>query len=388
MRICTLLFVILSGTVYAQGEPELKSSDLKKISKPVADWIDARIANKPDKVSDAILSLEEQVAKLAKKTKDRNPLSYVYDWELTLHSLRKYATSGSLVKKGRVNDIEFAQAPYSVYLPSKYNPKKVNYPCVVLLGKDAAALIESLPSDVLDNAIVIAPDISSLSADVVMTYDAAVAVIVPVAKASQAYHLDRMRLFLVGVDDLGSHIAMQWGAITPHMFTSVACTTDASAKVMAPSNLALISNEVFADANAAATWCLEQPRTNPYPTEFEFEVPFASQSRVFLVHPVKFDSPEDPTEGGFAKVKVAVDRATNTISIDSDAVYRIKLYLNDVIVDLDKPLIIKRNGIDYTYQSSRSVGTMLEVFISSFDGAVYPAVIPEVDIPQPEPTKE
>ena len=33
MRICTLLFFVLSSFAFAQGEPELKSSDLKKISK-------------------------------------------------------------------------------------------------------------------------------------------------------------------------------------------------------------------------------------------------------------------------------------------------------------------------------------------------------------------
>ena len=48
----------------------------------------------------------------------------------------------------------------------------------------------------------------------------------------------------------------------------------------------------------------------------------------------------------------------------------------------------QRNGIDYTYQPSRSVGTMLQVFASSLDGAVFPATIQEVDIPQVEETKE
>ena len=63
MRICTLLFFVFSSFAFAQGEPELKSSDLKKISKYTGDWIDAKIDGDPSKLSDAIMSLEEQVVK-------------------------------------------------------------------------------------------------------------------------------------------------------------------------------------------------------------------------------------------------------------------------------------------------------------------------------------
>ncbi|MDP6963788.1 MAG: hypothetical protein QGF46_06435, partial [Planctomycetota bacterium] len=337
---------------------------------------------------DAILELEEQVKKLNKKLKGRNALSYVYDWELALHNARKFATSGKTVKKGKVNAIDFAQAPYSVHLPSKYNPKKVNYPCVVLLGAGSADQIESLPKEVLNEAIILAPDISQLSSDSVLTIDAIIAVVAPIARASQAYHLDRMRLFLVGADELGSQLALQWAAVTPHLYTGVATLNDQKDAISSPSNLSLIANQGFEDLATATSWCLEQQRTNPYPSEFEFEIPFAPQSRVFWVHPTKFDSPEDDESTDFAKVKVSVDRETNTISLDCEKVYRVKLYLNDVIVDLDKPITILRNGETYSYQASRSVGTMLEVFASSFDGAVFPAVIQEIDIPQAEDAKE
>jgi hypothetical protein len=387
MRICTLLFVALSSIASAQSEPELKSADLKKISKSTGAWIDALIDNNPSKASDAMVALEEQVTKLNKKK--RNALSYVYDWEIALHNSRKYATSGAAVKKGRVNDIDFAAAPYSVYLPKKYDPKKVNYPCIVLLGAIDADQIEALPAEVLDNAIIIRPDISSMSDDLVLTTEAAMALMMPVGQASQIYHLDRMRLFLVGTDELGSHLAAQWGAVMPHLFAGVSTIVDSKSKIAAADNLALVTNELSSSLAEATEWCLAQERCNPYPLEFEFEIPFAQQSRVFWIHPIKFDSPEDgPFTGELAKIKVSVDRATNTISIDATKIDRIKIYLNDVIVDLNKPVIIKRNGVDYTYQASRSVGTMLQVFKHSLDGAVFPAIIQEVDIPQAESTEE
>ena len=384
MRICTLLFFVFSSFAFAQGEPELKSSDLKKISKYTGDWIDAKIDGDSSKLSDAIMSLEGQVVKMAKSSKGRNPLSYVYDWEIALHQERKYATSGSTVKKGRVANVAFARAPYSVWLPKKYNPKKSSYPCVVLLGATAASVIESLPVEVLESMIILAPDISSLSEDLALTMETLISLIIPVSEASKAYHLDRMRLFMVGTDELGSVIAAQWGAVMPHLFAGVTSTTDVTGKIVGSKNLELVANTVMASANDAATWCAIQARTNPYPLNFEFEIPWPQQSRVFWVHPVKSDS----FEGELANIKVSVDRDSNTISIDSTSVERVKLYLNDAIVDLDKPVIIVRNGIDYTYQPSRSVGTMLEVFASSLDGAVFPATIQEVDIPQAEKTQE
>jgi hypothetical protein len=193
-----------------------------------------------------------------------------------------------------------------------------------------------------------------------------------------------MRLFMVGTDELGSVIAAQWGAVMPHLFAGVSGTTDVTAKIIGGKNLELVANTVMESANDAATWCAAQARTNAYPLDFEFEIPFSQQSRVFWVHPIKFDSPE----GQLANIKVSVDRDSNTISIDSDRVERVKLYLNDAIVDLDKPVVIVRNGVDYTYQPSRSVGTMLQVFANSLDGAVFPATIQEVDIPQAEETQE
>lgn len=384
MRICTLLFFVFSSFAFAQGEPELKSSDLKKISKYTGAWIDAKIDDDSSKMSDAIMSLEDQVLKMAKSLKGRNPLSYVYDWEIALHEARKYATSGSTVKKGRLLNVDFARAPYSVWLPKKYNPKKSSYPCIVLLGAKAASLVESLPVEILDNMIILAPDISSLSEDLALTIETAISIIIPVSEASKAYHLDRMRLFMVGTDDLGSVIASQWGAVMPHLFAGISSTTDVTAKILGGKNLGLVANTVMASVNDAVTWCSIQNRTNAYPLDFEFEIPFSQQSRVFWIHPIKFDS----SEGQLANIKVSVDRDSNTISIDSDRVERVKLYLNDAIVDLDKPVVIVRNGIDYTYQPSRSVGTMLQVFANSLDGAVFPATIQEVDLPQAEKTQE
>lgn len=384
MRIPTLLFFILSSGAFAQGEPELKSADLKKISKYTGEWIDAKIDNDHKDMSEAIMALEDQITKMAKKSKGRNPLSYVYDWEIALHQSRKYATSGSAVKKGRLRNVDFARAPYSVWLPAKYNPKKVSYPCIILLGSDAREQIETLPAEVLDQAIVLAPDISSMSADLVLTIEAAISIILPVGEASKIYHLDRMRLFMVGIDELGSHIASQWGAVMPHIFAGITTSTDVTDKIVGSGNLSLVANATLETANEAAQWCLKQERTNAYPLEFEFEIPFSQQSRVFWVHPIKSDS----AEGSLAKISVSVDRASNTISIDANNVERVKLYLNDVIVDLNKPVIIKRNGQDYTYQPSRSVGTLLQVFANSLDGAVFPAVIQEVDIPLTEETKK
>jgi len=76
-----------------------------------------------------------------------------------------------------------------------------------------------------------------------------------------------------------------------------------------------------------------------------------------------------------------VERSTNTITIDGEYVYQVMLFLNDVIVDLDKPITLMRNGKTLTYQASRSIGTMMDAFGNSLDDSIYPSSIRRIDIP-------
>ena len=48
-------------------------------------------------------------------------------------------------------------------------------------------------------------------------------------------------------------------------------------------------------------------------------------------------------------------------------------------MNLDNPIVVIRNGEEFSYQVSRSVGNMLQDYTIS--GAIYPAVIREIEMP-------
>ena len=68
-----------------------------------------------------------------------------------------------------------------------------------------------------------------------------------------------------------------------------------------------------------------------------------------------------PADPDFPRIKAQVDRASNTIKIETVNVLELKLFLSDAIVDLDKKVVIEVNGkklFDRTYR--RDLRTMLE----------------------------
>ena len=132
---------------------------------------------------------------------------------------------------------------------------------------------------------------------------------------------------------------------------------------------------------AATEWCMAAAARDAYPTEFEVELTQPWMGRAYWAQAIKFDPPDAVPEGKVARMKVSVDRSTNTITIDGEFVYQVKLFLNDVIVDLDKPITLMRNGKSLTYQATRSIGTMMEAFGGSLDDTIYPAVIRVIDVP-------
>ena len=92
----------------------------------------------------------------------------------------------------------------------------------------------------------------------------------------------------------------------------------------------------------------------------------------------------NPDDKDFPRIDVSVDRAKNTISIETVNVTELAVYLSDAVVDLDKQVVIEVNGkprIKKTFQ--RSLKEMLETryYNNSGDYGLYPAsvVIEDID---------
>jgi hypothetical protein len=101
-----------------------------------------------------------------------------------------------------------------------------------------------------------------------------------------------------------------------------------------------------------------------------------------LAHWINVNSPIPSAE-----LKVKVDRATNTISIDAQGIEDLSLFLNDRIVDLSKPVKIVANGEERgppkTFE--RKLDTMFEaeritIRRSRYFGWLYPVVLDALPI--------
>lgn len=388
-RILSLVsLAILAAPLAAQAEPEMKSGDVKKLAKPFGAWVDAKVENDLSAAGEAMVDMEDYIKKMEKKLKGRKALSMVADWEHIFATGRSFETSGKLIKKGKVLEREMGAYRYLVWLPSAYAPAKNSYPTIMLLDEDPAATLEAMPKLVKDGFIIIAPQIVDVEPEQLMGPEGRTCILGPLGQSSVSYRVDRSRLFLMGKGENGIAYATAYASILPHYFSGLATVGAAAADVKAKKNLDLLQVKQVADMNEAADWALNVEAAKKYPTEFEIDLVEPWMGVGYWVQATAFESGEDLPEGKVARMKVSVDRGTNTITIDGEFVYKVQLNLNDILVDLDKPVVILRNGESYTFQASRSLGTMLDTFANNLDGRVYPAKVRSLDMPVPaeEPT--
>lgn len=382
-----IAMLLLAASLSAQTEPELKSGDQKKLGKQIGEWVDSTIEGDASSASEALMDLDKVMDGINKKLKGRSCLSLVADWSLIMSSGRNYATSGKNVngnpiKKGAIQDVDLdGWGTASMRIPAKYDPKKIKYPLIVLVCDTPAASIEALPALVKDAAIVVAPHIENLTLEKLMAPDGQRLFLVPIGLASRDFRVDRSKVFMVAEGERGIDFSSRYVALLPHFFAGLATVAGSCGEFKGKPNLDLTAVGEHVDLAAASEWCMTAEGRNPYPTDFEVELTEPWNGRAYWVQAIKFDSPDAVPDDKIARMKVSVDRGTNTITIDGEFVYQVKLFLNDVIVDLDKPITVIRNGAEYTYQASRSIGTMLENFSNNLDDAIFPSTIRRVDIP-------
>lgn len=383
----------LCAVAIAAQEPalELKDADQKKLGRSVGKWFEAKLKNDPGDVDKAKAELVEACADLDKKPKSKPVLSLVKDWELILDGGREYAVSGPEFKKGKAFEFDGGGGNLiTVRLPADYNPKKQSYPGVLLLTSGKAAdAIEALPAEAKESFIFFGVDLTGLDADSLLDEAGRLRMLLPIGTGSRLYRLDRRRTYLLGQGEFGAAAASRLGAVYPMAFAACALVDGVSAAGKNAGNLKLLAFESRTDSAAALTWFLEQAPRNSYPTQFEVTLTEAWQGRYYWVQALRFDPPEAVPADKVARFKVAVDRATNTITIDSEYVYQFQLFLNDAIVDLGKEVKIVRNGEPLTVQPTRSVATLLDGYGATLDaGLVFPAVIRRVDVPSAQGTAQ
>jgi hypothetical protein len=90
----------------------------------------------------------------------------------------------------------------------------------------------------------------------------------------------------------------------------------------------------------------------------------------------RMDQVATAPEGKKPRLEVTADRANNRIEVRTTAVASFNLYLNDSIVDLDKPFTLVINGKARTEQRTRDLGSMVQLILRKYDGSwVFPVTL-------------
>ena len=305
-------------------------------------------------------------------------------------------------------DTPLGEVDYALWLPSNYKATGGPYPLLLIApgskdGKPFAPgqfLTEHwTDSEVRDDAIfavVEMPEDSAMWTEQRTPEGmpgGVAALMFTFGDVRDTYAVDRDRVYLVG-RETGVPAVMSLGSKYPHLFAGVigrvgdVGTGDwrnfrnlptyfqgggaqASAFAEEVKKAGYDNCQLSPEAQPAEiwTWIQEHPRV-------------ANPAKVTLVPgapiPVKAYWIEVPPSEGQegAIINAEADRATNTIKIQGSGVRSVRLYFNDEIVDLSKPIKIVLNGEEQEDQIRRSLDDLLELFMRGTNdaGKLYVAV--------------
>lgn len=132
---------------------------------------------------------------------------------------------------------------------------------------------------------------------------------------------------------------------------------------------------------------------NPYPTTIDWSIKETHTRTAFYVkslNEIEDETLPEKKRGQAPNFQVSVDRSKNRITITSHRIEKFRIYLNDAIVDLDKPVTVEVNKkVVYNGKLEASRDSLIdnwEVFGDNW--ASYPADL-EVEVPaEIEPEKK
>lgn len=400
LRASLLLTALALGTGAAPlFDSTWRKSDHDRMGKTVGAYFEAKDEEKG--INEAWEDLTSAIEKLEKKYP--TPLAHVEDWERVFRSemMAKYKERP---RKGKVleDTLSFArrQIEVAMVFPDKYATKGDPYPLFLVAAepgqKPAEALEQWSNADLRQQAIVCAvqmPSNTELLTVAVGGDDPSGLTLLMSAFATtkNVYAVDMDRVFLAGHGDSIAAAGLTAAAF-PHLFAGLVARGVGSADVPVQNfrglpSLWLAAGEggtAFEEAAKGAglenvtvsggasddeilAWMGDKQR-DPYPTHVTF-APASAQTLATSWISLRGASPEDGST-----LEAKVDRETNTVTIDTENVVSINLFLNDVLVDLDQPVKVILNGRLEEAMMARNQRTMVELIYGQGDwGRVFTA---------------
>jgi hypothetical protein len=397
---------------------ELKPNEVEGLAKKLTEYIEARSENKGlDKVQEAVAKELEKIEKRIK----RDPLSLPAEIGQALWQALEYDKKGSL-PKGKVATQKLAaywdakaEFEYAYWVPARYDPRKP-YPLLLCIPDQGERPTDHLTerwadADLRNGAILVA---------IPMPADAGIWVegINPTketgmgnvgftfAQVLRRLAVDYDRIVLAG-HGRGVEVCAAYGSTFPDRFAGLVGRTGDVGDVAAE-NLANLPS-FFAGAGGRATELKDKTKALGHdnvtlmpegkaPEVWAWVQGHARASNPSSVQ-LKIGSPVPnraywletrPTDGqGTAWLKGAIDRASNTITVEGEGVSRFSIHFNDALVDLDKPIKVVCNGTLNERTVPRSLQRALDLFASSRSdpGKLYVNSV-EFDLPPKPKEKE
>ncbi len=384
-----------SAPARAQEARRWTDEDLAPLAAGLASTLAARRAGRG--LEEARAELEAALAVLRESGDGADPLAQPPDLARAVWLARGYADRK--VKPGKVVEVEvtagnFRHAPtsFTVRLPQAYDPEGPGHPLILALpdvDEDPAAHVRthwSLPA-IRDAAIVVCP---VLPADGEAWTQVQVAgrpggithALTALREATEQFAVDFDRVFVAGRGASGP-AAVAVANHSPQLFAGLVLRAGdvgdpAEAEEQDPDNLGNVP-AFFAGAGANARafaeaaeglgsghatldpdgseddcwqWILAH-RRDPAPRRAAVVVGVSYPSRVdwLRVASVASDS----------RATASADREANVVTVDGQGVSHATLYLNDALVDLDRPVTVVCNGVERVVQLERSVSALLDL---------------------------
>ncbi len=389
-------------------EPELRSSDHKKLGGLVSKYFTAKRENK--KPYEALASVQEELDKITRKMKDRDALSLTADLEQVLYLAEETNPRG--VKLGatverKVESDHFVdedgkpfEIPYAVSSPKKYKASTGPYPLLLCLpglreGKPdepTQHIIEFWKNpDLLDQAIVVTcwlpEDTSRWAAIGDKDAPGGAGILLSVLKdVTDTFLIDRDKIFLAGREASVPAI-LEIGAMFHDRFAGIIGRTGDIGDTgwenfrNLPTYLAGAGEKASAFEKKIQEAGYNNTTVKPDGTEDEIWEWMQATSRASYPEHVTLypgsptpyraywvELPRGGNEDG-AKVDAVIDRGSNTITVEAEGIRSVRLFYNDALLDLDKPVRVIVNKVEHETVIPRRLEDALDWI---FDGRCDP----------------
>ncbi len=329
------------------------------------------------------------------ETRGADPLANTAELSGVLRRARKF--DGKRARRGMVAseeyDIDGARASsmeFTYRVPKDYDPDSTDYPLVLAIPDADESAAEHIRDhwntrELRDGAILVAPEMTGdpdewdrVSVD--GRAGGLCRVLTALRYASETFAIDANRIYVAGRGK-GIAAALATGNYAPQLFAGVICRAGDASEIGVRNfgNLASLFTENggrapgknAADFQVAAQTagfdnCLIDENDETQLWEW-----MTTHSRVtFPTHVTVATGDPFPTRAYWLRVAPSkpdamaagrIDREANSITLSTDGVSRVTLFLNDELLDLDRPITVECDGSTHELRAQRRLPTTLEL---------------------------